>query len=366
MATDKPGGADNHDQAGPGPGTPRPPEPSWTTPPPASPPPGSWGPPPRQPAPPPGQWGDAGGGGYSPLPPPGQPPQQGWGAPGQLQPDWGGAPPPVQSSGGGCLKACLIVTVILVALAVLAFIALFAVGSSVVSGLGIQSNGSIKACSIVSTAQVQSVLGPDAQAGPLAGLANTIGGVALDKRVLPDAENCWIGSESSAGSGQATGEIGRVAKYSGSDAPSVFSQARSDAQSGQYLAKDVPGAGDEAFCTGRSSRYPGTGALVLKGGYLVYVSFLVGPNTHFDSASGESGQPYSPQACGDAVAIALLALHWSACGLAASDLAASAAPGARRACGVAARAEQQPDPLLERARLHGDGPKADARRARGV
>jgi hypothetical protein len=71
----------------------------------------------------------------------------------------------------------------------------------------------------------------------------------------------------------------------------------------------VPNAGDQAFCTGWSDQYPGTGALVRKGNDLVYVSFLVGPNLDFNATSGDNGLPYSSQACSDAVSIAILALH---------------------------------------------------------
>lgn len=287
-------------------GEPAPPQPSpaaaptgWGQP---VPPQGSWGPPaapqPPQPAPPP-QWG-----------PPVQAPEPGpWGPPGAPQPAWQGGPPPASGGGNGCLKACLIVGAILVVLAIIAVIGLAIAGASIVGGLGIDSHGNVKDCSIVSSAQVQTVLGPETHAGPLSGLANTIGGVALDKRVLPSAENCWIGSGSSPDSSQVNGEFGRVARHSGGDASSAFDQARSAAQTGGYFVMDVSGAGDQAFCTGWSEAYPGTGALVRKGNDLVYVSFLIGPNLDFTQASGENGVPYSPQACDDAVKIALLALH---------------------------------------------------------
>ena len=344
MATEMPGSGAGPVQPEPAAEAPRPPEPAWTTPPPPAAPPApqapAWGAPAQQPdptqqpaapqaqwgaaqspqqqpgwnpqaaqqpAPPPGQWGaPSGGSPYTAAPPPGQPPQQGWGAPGQ--PGWNAAPPPAKS-GNGCLKACLIVGVLLVVLAVIAFIVLFAAGASIVSGLGVDSNGNFKDCSIVSSAQVQTVLGPDTQVSPLSGLANTIGGVTLDKRILPNAENCWVGSGTSPDSSQVNGEFGRIAKYSGGDAGSVFDQARTAAQNGQYFVNDVPNAGDQAFCTGWSDQYPGTGALVRKGNDLVYVSFLIGPNLDFNETSGDNGIPYSPQACQDGVAVALLALH---------------------------------------------------------
>jgi len=309
----------------PAPQQPAPPQqPAWGQPAPQqpAPQPGQWGatPAPQQPAPPqqpawgqpapqPGQWGApaAGAPGYNAAPPPGQPPQQGFGAPGQPQPGWQGGAPPTKSGGNGCLKACLIVGVIVVVLAVIAFIALFVVGSSFVGGLGVDSNGNLKDCQIVSSAELQTVLGPDTQAAPLSGLANSTIGATLDKRILPNADNCWVGSGTSSDSTQTNGAFGRIAKYSGGDASSVFAQEKSKAGSGGYLATDVPGAGDEAFCTGWSD-YPATGALVRKGNDLVYVSFLIGGNFTFDQASGDAGILYSPSACQDAVKIAELAL----------------------------------------------------------
>lgn len=290
-------------QQQPAPAQPQQPGQWGATPPPQQP---AWNAAPQQPAPQPGQWG-APAAGYNAAPPPGQPPQQGWGAPGGPQPGWQGGPPPPKSSGNGCLKACLIVGVILVVIAVIAVIALFAVGSSFVSGLGVDSNGNLKDCSIVSTAQLQTVLGSDAQAAPLSGLANSTIGATLDKRILPNADNCWVGAGTSPDSTQTSGAFGRIAKYSGGDASSVFAQEKSKADAGGYLAADVPGAGDEAFCTGWSD-YPATGALVRKGNDLVYVSFLIGENFTFDQASGDTGILYSPSACQDAVKIAELAL----------------------------------------------------------
>ena len=197
--------------------------------------------------------------------------------------------------------------VVLVILAFVGFVLLYMAGSSFVGGLGIDSNGNLKDCPIVSSAQLRTVLGPDTQASPLSGLANSTIGATLDKRVLPNADNCWVGSGTSGNSAQATGAFGRIAKYSGSDASSVFDQERSKAQSGNYFAVDVPGAGDKAFCTGWSA-YPATGALVLKGNDLIYVSFLISDNLNFDQSSADSGIVYSPKACSDAVQIAEMAL----------------------------------------------------------
>ena len=272
-------------------------------------------PPPMQQQPQPqGQWAApaVGAAAYGAPPPQGPAAQPGWGAPGQPQPGWQGGPPPAKSGGNGCLKACLIVGVILVVLAIIAVIALFAVGSSFVGGLGVDSNGNLKDCSIVTSSQLKSVLGSDTEAHPLSGLANTAIGATLDKRVLPDADNCYIISGAGQTTTQASGGYGRIAKYSNGDAGSVFDKEKSSAQSGQYFAVDVPGAGDQAFCTGWSDKYPATGALVRKGNDLIYVSLLIGTdfgNLNLNQASSDTGVPYSPDACTQAVSIAKLALH---------------------------------------------------------
>ena len=262
-----------------------------------------------------GQWvAPAAGAAAYGVPPQGPAPQQGWGAPGQPQPGWQGGAPPAQSSNNGCLKGCLIAAVILVILAIVGGI-LFVVfvgriATDVGSGLGVDQNGNLKDCSIVSSAQLQTVLGKDTEAHPLAGIANAAIGLTLDKRVLPDADNCYILSGASTNTTQNTGGFGRIAKYSSGDASSVFDKEKSNAQSGQYFAVDVSGAGDQAFCTGWSDKYPATGALVRKGNDLIYVSLLIGTNFgNFNQASNDAGVVYSSDACDQAVSIAKLAVH---------------------------------------------------------
>ena len=265
----------------------------------------AWNSPAQPPVPQPG-WA-------TPPPPQGPAPQPGWGAPGQPQPGYVyGAPPPAKTGGNGCLKACLIVGAILVVLAIVVVIALGALGASFFGGLGIDSSGNLKDCPIVSSAQLKSALGPDTEAHPLSGLANAAVGLTLDKRVLKDADNCYIVSGASSDSTQVSGGYGRIAKYSGGDAASVFDRERSSAQAGKYFAQDVSGAGDQAFCTGWSDTYPATGALVRRGNDLVYVSLLVGSSygdIFLDQASSAAGVPYSPKACSEAVSIAELAFH---------------------------------------------------------
>lgn len=265
--------------------------PAWATPPPPSPagPIGPGAPPP----PPTGQPG--------PSAPPVQP-SQGWAPASGGVPPAGWAPPP-QSSGNGCLKGCLIVAVIGIILVTIGFIALFAVGKSFLSGFGVTSTGTLKACPIVSTADLERVLGGDVQSSELTGLADATFGKALDRRVLPDAPNCWVGS-----SADTSSAFGRIAKYSGADAATVYDKARTAAQDGGYFVADLPGIGDGAFCTGWSS-YPATGALVRHGNDLVYVSFIQGRGVGGDVATTDNGVSYSPSSCQDAASIAELALR---------------------------------------------------------
>lgn len=270
-----------------------------------------------QPAPQP-QWASAPTGpGWSSAPPPQAPgPQPGWGGPGQP----GFAPGPAQSSGNGCLKGCLIVGVLLVVVAIVGVIGITVLGFKLASDIGVDPNSptGLKDCPIVSTEQLKPILGADTEAHPLSGLIDATVGMALDKRVLANAQNCWVGASGNADATPQpgatldlnfTGGFGRIAKYSGGDAGSVFAQEKANAQKGSYFAVDVPNAGDQAFCTAWSDQYPATGALVRKGNDLVYVSFLIGGTLYFDETQADSGATYSPKACSDAVMIAELAFH---------------------------------------------------------
>ena len=286
-------------------GQPQPaPQPGWSQQPPAQQQ-GGWVPP------------AAGAAAYGAPPPQGAAPQPAWNAPGGPQPGWQGGAPPAQSGGSnGCLKGCLIGGAILVILAIVGVI-LFVVfignvANNVTSGLGVDQNGNLADCSIVSSAQLQTVLGKDTEAHPLGGILNSTIGLTLDKRVLPNADNCYILSGASTNTTQTSGGYGRIAKYSNGDASSVFDKEKSSAQAGQYFAVDVSNAGDQAFCTGWSDQYPATGALVRKGNDLIYVSLLLGSDfgtLGLDQASSDTGVPYSQKACDQAVSIAKLALH---------------------------------------------------------
>lgn len=102
----------------------------------------------------------------------------------------------------------------------------------------------------------------------------------LDKRVIPDAPDCFISTD------QGSTGTGRIARYQGSDAAAKFQEERQKAQPTSqdqgggltlenpgYFAGDVSGFGDEAFCTDLSTGIMG-GVLVRQGDTLVYVSLL--------------------------------------------------------------------------------------------
>jgi hypothetical protein len=194
--------------------------------------------------------------------------------------------------------------VIFVILFVIGIVALVAAGRSFLGGIGLNANGTFSDCPIVSTVQLRTVLGPDTQASELTGLADATLGHVLDRRVLANAGNCWVGTGTQ---GDTRGALGRIAKTTASDGAAAFDAERTAASNGGYFAVDVPGVGDQAFCTGMSD-WPATGALVRVGNDLVYVSFLNGNRFGNDLETAPSGVMYSPSSCQDAITIAQLAL----------------------------------------------------------
>lgn len=227
--------------------------------------------PPQQPAPqqqPPGGWGAP-------------PPQGGWapggpGAPGGPPVGW--APAPVKSGGNGCLKGCLIVGAIGFVLVVIAIIGLVFAAGKLTEGM-VNPDGSLKSCTLISDQDLSDALGTNAQALPLAGIWDATMGNILDKRVLKDAEDCWIavgsGVTSSATAAAATG---RLAVSNGGDASGAFRQEKETANRGGYLGSDVSGLGDEAFCTDPSA-IDSAGVLARSGSRLVYVSLVTADPT---------------------------------------------------------------------------------------
>ena len=259
---------------------------------PAAPAPTGWGQPPEG-APPPATP-------PAPAPPAAPPPQgpaqqppPGWGAapaavpPGQV-PAGDGTPPwnpaPAKSSGNGCLKACLIVGAILVVLFFIAVAGIVFLGNQIIKSVPIDEQGNLQACPFVSNDQLSGVLGSGTEAVPLTGFFDATIGIILDKRVMPDDEDCWITADGSTGTG-------RIARYQGSDAGAKFLAEKQAAQPTSqdqgngvtlenpgYFAGDVSGVGDEAFCTDFSSALM-EGVLVRQGDTLVYVSLQGGTDS---------------------------------------------------------------------------------------
>jgi hypothetical protein len=201
---------------------------------------------------------------------------------------------------------------VLGAILVFGFIAVIVlVGGRIADEVGINEDGSVgKACTLIDEGALKSVLGNDAEAIKLEGIFDATLGLILDKRVLPDAEDCWLTADE-------TTPTGRIAKYTGADAAAVFAEERqkaapiSDPQGGGisfenegYFGGDVPGLGDQAFCTGVSPAIQ-AGVLVRQGDTLVYVS-LSGPadGSPPDFATTPDGVVIAPGICATAQEVA--------------------------------------------------------------
>ena len=222
---------------------------------------------------------------------------------------WAGgsaAPPPVKPGGiPGCLKVAIILVVILV-IALVAFVALAGtLITNLVGDLGGPDGGAgfDDDCEILSDADARTLFGGNADAINLSGLSDATIGFVIDKRVLASAPDCWVTEGDKA-------YIARIARYEGGDAASVFAleqqaaEPTSEDQGGGitvttegYNAGEVPGLGDEAFCTGISQAIM-AGVLVRQGDRVVYVS--VGPpneNQPPEMGLGENGVVTAPGLC---------------------------------------------------------------------
>jgi hypothetical protein len=187
----------------------------------------------------------------------------------------------------GCLKAAIILGVIaIVALALFAFVLSrlvgdFLGGAGGPDGFGGGDGGSTDgACALLPDDEARQVLGGNADAIELSGgLYELSIGLIIDKRVLPDAPDCWVteGEKSF---------MARVARSDGNGA-AVYAQEKANAQPTSedqgggvsvenpgYFGGDVSGLGDEAFCTGLSPTIM-AGVVVRQGDSVVYAS--VGP-----------------------------------------------------------------------------------------
>jgi len=189
--------------------------------------------------------------------------------------------------------------------------AIFIAGSRIANEVGVNGDGTIgNACEIIDNATLRDQLGGTAEAIELTGFYDATIGIVLDKRVLPDAYDCWITADEST-------PVGRVARYVGSDAANVFQAERERAaptsqdqgggvslENSGYFAGDVSGLGDEAFCTGVSPAVQ-AGVLVRKGDTLVYVS-LSGPSDESTPDFGvtDDGVVTAPQICASAQGLA--------------------------------------------------------------
>jgi hypothetical protein len=246
-----------------------------------------------RPGPDPG-WGQPPTGGEAPTPAPeGQPPAGETPTP----PGSGWEQLPTQPS-TGCMRfglgAVLLGCLALVFLAVAAGVFFFGVADRL--GIGDGDGASIgEPCPFLSSDEAREVLGGAADAALLTGLADASIGIFIDKRGLPDAEDCWISDADRT-------YLARVALHQGDDAAAVYAAEReraqptSDDQGGGvtledpgYFAGEVAGLGDEAFCTGVSPAIM-AGVVVRQGDRVVYVS--VGPENEGDQPPdlGTEGQ----------------------------------------------------------------------------
>ena len=203
--------------------------------------------------------------------PAGAPGPQGWVSPDEVPPEWGAASPSAQvgwdrppPGNNGCLRACLVVGAILAVVVVVGGI----IASVLIGQFVEQVQQDPEAvfggeCQLVSSFEVSDALREDVQVQELSGFMDTTMGALLDKRLLPDATDCWILGEN--------GTSGRIAVVD-RDAQTVFANSHADAEA-SFLLTDIGDIGDEAFCTTVDQQGSG-GILVRFDQRLVYVSLL--------------------------------------------------------------------------------------------
>ncbi|MDT7708248.1 MAG: hypothetical protein QOG20_3855 [Pseudonocardiales bacterium] len=199
-------------------------------------------------------------------PPYGPPPQQAGPPPG----------PPRKSSTGRILLIAAAVFVVLVVVAGFAVTRLVGGIADKVGGLAGDTGAG---CDAVAAADVDAALGGSYDLVQLGGGIGAMAAPVLDSRVLAGAPTtCWAVE-----SGDSSGKLARIARYSGADATARFAQEKTTAKgtteergnglsvsTDGYLGPDVQ-AGDEAFCT-TGDMLGSAGALVRRGDTLVYVS----------------------------------------------------------------------------------------------
>jgi hypothetical protein len=134
-------------------------------------------------------------------------------------------------------------------------------------------------CPYVSNADATEALGTDATATYYSGVFTFMN--ITDARVLADQPSCVMTETASTTQGMPG--LGRAVKYAGGDAAGRYQQELTKAKgvteekgnglsvsTESYFNKDVPGLGDEAFCTTSSGTL--AGVLARKGDTLVYVA----------------------------------------------------------------------------------------------
>jgi hypothetical protein len=170
-------------------------------------------------------------------------------------------------------------------LLIIGFIVLAFIGSQIASSM-VNPDGTLKSCTLISDQALSDALDVEAQALPLDGLWDATMGSFLDKRVLKDAEDCWIAIGSGVTtSATADAATGRLAASSGGDASGAFRKEKEKASRDGYFAGDVSGLGDEAFCTALSAM-DSAGVLVRSGDRLAYVSLVTaGPSGGSDTCA---------------------------------------------------------------------------------
>ena len=121
--------------------------------------------------------------------------------------------------------------------------------------------GAPSSCSLVSGDDLDAVLGDSGWTALDTGAAV---GRVYDSRLLAGVpKSCWV-------TDSLNEKLSRVARYDGGDAAARFAEEKRKAQSDAFLGKDVS-AGDEAFCTTPNESSSAAGALVRRGGTLIYV-----------------------------------------------------------------------------------------------
>lgn len=173
---------------------------------------------------------------------------------------------PPGSGSNGCLKACLVVGLIGVALLVVGVVAAVILGGRLVGEIADNPDGFFGGpCPIADPSEVSEAVGAPVDVFELEGFMGGTMDLLLDKRLLPAAPDCYaVGDD---------GFIGRIAVEDG-DGQTVFDEARRVAEE-SFLERELAGIGDEAFCT-TVSESGSSGVLVRWGERVAYVSVADG------------------------------------------------------------------------------------------